>query len=502
MVFAAVFLCVGIVTAALAAYAEVDKLYRLIPIGIGVTAATLMLVLPRLFKRLKGATRFLYMPIMLIIGVLSFSAVQDIYGTRMTDLKDYVPITGVVGGPVYAYESGSRGFVLTDAYADGVKLNYDMFVVFIAGGEIDFNAGDTVSVNGARFKEDGFAAFDTDFTAAYESRVTYAAYAGTVIKLAEGKLPPLQRFVHENKRRIAENTRSDTAGLAIGMLFGDTGELEKSSYNNVVASGLIHILCVSGLHVGFLAGAVYMLLKKLKVKGVVRLIAAVGVALLYAVLCGFRPSAIRAVVMLAVLLSAGAFGLKYDAPSALGLAAILILIFDPLALFGKSFLLSFGAIFGLVVLYKPLFKIFRRLGKTIGGTLAASLAANIALLPLVAVFFGKIQILFWLSNLIILPIISFIFIIMFVIMLITSVMPVLSFILASYDILLVPMKLTVLLVSSWRYAEISVPALGVMSAAYYLIILIASRFAFATRKQKVASSAAVASVCMIIAALV
>ncbi|MDR2634770.1 MAG: ComEC/Rec2 family competence protein, partial [Clostridiales bacterium] len=314
-------------------------------------------------------------------------------------------------------------------------------------------------------------------------------------------LPPLKRFVHENKRRIAENTRSDTAGLATGMLFGDASELG-NGYDDVAAAGLIHILCVSGLHVGFLAGAVFALLKKLKVKGVIRLVIAVGIALLYSILCDFRPPSVRAVIMLAVLLSAGAFGFKYDAPSALAFAAILILIFDPPALFGISFLLSFGALAGLVLLYKPFFRVFRRLGKFIGGTLAASLATNVVLFPLIAVFFGKIQTLFWLSNLLILPIISFIFIIMFIIMLIVSIFPSFTFLYALFDFVLIPFKTVVSFTSSWRYSEIRVASMGIMSVVYYFAALACSQFLFATRKQKTAAVSVVTSACLIISAVI
>lgn len=81
--------------------------------------------------------------------------------------------------------------------------------------------------------------------------------------------------------------------------------------------GVAHIFAVSGLHIGFLAGVVFFLLRSCRVRGVPKVLISAAVLVFYAGICGFSPSSLRAAVMASVLAAAKETGMKYDGLSSL-----------------------------------------------------------------------------------------------------------------------------------------------------------------------------------------
>lgn len=166
--------------------------------------------------------------------------------------------------------------------------------------------------------------------------------------------------------------------------------------------GIAHIFAVSGLHIGILYGAVYLLCRRL---GKYRFIPALVVAGCYCALCNFTVSSVRAVVMCGALGITRAFGEKYDFLDSISFAAIFTLLFSPAQWFAASFRLSFGACLGLALFAGSFSRLFAKLKfpKFLGSYLSANLSIQIFLLPVMLDSFGYVSVWGTLLNFLVLP---------------------------------------------------------------------------------------------------
>ena len=114
--------------------------------------------------------------------------------------------------------------------------------------------------------------------------------------------------------------------------------------------GIAHIFAVSGLHIGVIYGLLYGILRRLRVKGFVRLPVVFAALLFYCGVCGFSPSSVRALVMCTVLMIADAAGYAYDRLNSVSAASLVVLVINPVYLFSVGFQLSVAAAAGIIVL--------------------------------------------------------------------------------------------------------------------------------------------------------
>ncbi len=131
-------------------------------------------------------------------------------------------------------------------------------------------------------------------------------------------------------------TTQDT-GMLAAMLFGDRTLLTSEQRAGFERTGTFHLFVVSGLHVTILTGAVFWLLRRSRMPEFPAVGLTVGIALAYALLTGFGVPAQRALAMSSLYLIAQALDRQRSGLNALGVAALLILVADPRALYGASF---------------------------------------------------------------------------------------------------------------------------------------------------------------------
>lgn len=161
-------------------------------------------------------------------------------------------------------------------------------------------------------------------------------------------------FRHDFEAQLSQTIGKRQSGLASAMLFGDKSGMEEDQYESFQRNGTAHILSVSGLHVGFLYGILVFLLggKRKPVPNIIILI----ILIFYGVLSGFCPAVTRALLMIGLHILSKTLCRPYDLLSSTGMAAIILLIQNPYALFNTGFQLSFFA----VVLMAWIFPIFAR----------------------------------------------------------------------------------------------------------------------------------------------
>lgn len=190
----------------------------------------------------------------------------------------------------------------------------------------------------------------------------------------------------------------DECGAVLtALLTGDRSHIPSSITGAFRKSSLSHLLAISGMHIVLMSAAVQGIFRPLlKEKGSSILAAAVCWA--FACLAGLGVSVIRACIMMTVLNIGCCFARKSDTLTSLMLAAMLITLFSPEAIFSASFLLSFSAVLGLAVLApKPNGNggAFNMLKSGIG----VSAAAQIGTLPACALLFKTVSVVGILANL-------------------------------------------------------------------------------------------------------
>lgn len=145
-----------------------------------------------------------------------------------------------------------------------------------------------------------------------------------------------------------------TLSLYLAMLLGEKAVLSTEQQNTFMRSGTFHIFSVSGLHVGIIAGAIYLLFNLLRLPRRPAMVAGLVVLWLYVQITGANPPAMRAFMMIAFLSASRVFRLPGNALAALAAAALVTLLLDPVQLFSTGFQMSYTVVVALVVMGRPL----------------------------------------------------------------------------------------------------------------------------------------------------
>jgi len=190
-------------------------------------------------------------------------------------------------------------------------------------------------------------------------------------------------------------------GEAKGMILGDVSDIDDEMMTAFRNTGIAHLLSVSGLHVALLAVAFSLLFRK---NAWVRFGAVTLFCALYAAITAFSPPVVRSAIMLTVGLLAFPLRRRLDATSSLAASFVLILLYNPYALWNAGFQLSFIAVLSMILLAPIFQKPLMRLGSSAAGLLGASAAVVIGTLPTSCYFFEQAQLLSLVTNLFVIPI--------------------------------------------------------------------------------------------------
>ncbi len=195
---------------------------------------------------------------------------------------------------------------------------------------------------------------------------------------------------------------SSAASVLDALLLGNVQDLDEGLRDSFAKAGLSHVLALSGAHVGVIALMVSILFFPLRMAGRRKWgMACVVVCLwFYALLTGGSPSVVRAVIMATVVSVAGMSERNYNPMNSLCAAAVLILLFDPLAVIAPGFQLSFLAVAG-ILMFAPLLTWGRGFVRTITHWVGVSFGAVVMTAPLAAWHFHIIPFYFLLANMVV-----------------------------------------------------------------------------------------------------
>lgn len=208
----------------------------------------------------------------------------------------------------------------------------------------------------------------------------------------------------------SESTLPMAEGGTVGsMVFGSSGvRFSQAERNNLSRSGAIHVLSVSGLQVFLLAGLLQLIFSWIPVKRVFPVVLVGSLLVVYACATGLHPSTVRAAIVVWLALAAFLFRRQPDLLSALGVAAILTLLWQPWTVYTPGFQMSYLVVAALALFWKPFWSpksnhLLDRVARWVWVAARTSLIASLAVAPLVAYHYGFIPLLSPVSALLIAP---------------------------------------------------------------------------------------------------
>ena len=243
--------------------------------------------------------------------------------------------------------------------------------------------------------------------------------------------PPLSdRFLRWARATLARGLPEEDEPLRLiwAMTLGWKPALTQEVYEPFMRSGTMHIFAISGLHIALIAGILAGLLRVFRVPRIWCGWGVIPLIWFYTAATGWQPSAIRATVMMSIIIGGWALQRPSDLVNSLAAAALIILLWDPQQVFGASFQLSFLVVLAIALLLPPLEAARDRLLQTdpllppellprwrrwlrtplrwVTTSLAVSLAAWLGSLPLTAYYFHLFSPVTLLANLCIVPLSS------------------------------------------------------------------------------------------------
>ncbi len=205
-------------------------------------------------------------------------------------------------------------------------------------------------------------------------------------------------------------TKENNLAVAAAMILGERKLLSEELYEAYTDTGAVHVLAVSGLHVGILASFILLLFKLVPTRSTTMKLVQTAVIIstiwAFAFLTGLAAAVTRAALMFTLYFLGKGLMRKANSINILASAALIMLIYDPHYLFQAGFQFSFLALLGILTFYGPIYRslIFKWWPfKYLWSGIAVSISAQLFVSPLAIGYFHKLPSYFWLSGIFAVP---------------------------------------------------------------------------------------------------
>ena len=215
-------------------------------------------------------------------------------------------------------------------------------------------------------------------------------------------------------KMLDEHLEGPYASFLKSIITGDRTGLGDDIQDDFIKTGTVHVIAISGLQVGLIAGMILALFGVLRIPKRINLVLTLIILVFYSFMTGANPPILRAVIMFFVFVVGYLINRKTDILNSLSLAALAILLWNPRELFDPSFQLSFISVAGTIILCPVIDKLFGVTGPR-GSSVPAkikiyllkgvsvSIAAWLASWPFVAAYFNIASPVSIIANLIVVP---------------------------------------------------------------------------------------------------
>lgn len=225
------------------------------------------------------------------------------------------------------------------------------------------------------------------------------------------------RFAKKVRRHFLEsvnlwNLPESQAAITKALLLGYRYDIDDNTLKAYASAGAMHVLAVSGLHVGIvytMAGYMLFFLMRIKRGALVKSIVLIFLLWMFALITGMSASVVRSATMFTFVAAGTALKRHTSIYNTILGSAIILLIFKPTYLFEVGFQLSYAAVFGIVWIQPRLASLFRpstKFVKLFWDITTVSIAAQLATFPFGLYYFHQFPTLFLVSNLIVIPVVT------------------------------------------------------------------------------------------------
>ena len=314
----------------------------------------------------------------------------------------------------------------------------------------------------------------------------YTMFYLSDVAIADNKANIIKNFAIASKNHISKQVdkhfEQPYSSILQAMLTGDKVSLEPETKDKFINTGLIHLLVVSGLHIGFCVVIFIFFFKLFNLPLKYVYLLTILAVFFYTLVTGANPPAVRAAIMASCILIALILNREPLIYNAVALSALIILLVNPQDLFTASFQMSFLATLGIIYLYPKINKIFKNIKnkflKNLWSVAAVTLSAQIALVPVLLFYFGKISIISMLANILIVPVIGFVVGLSYIFYLSTVIS---SYLADGFSIILTAILKIILFIidffSSLKFSIVDTPKPNIFEIIiYYLSIILMIEF--------------------------
>lgn len=295
-------------------------------------------------------------------------------------------------------------------------------------------------------------------------------------KIGEYDANPFLRAAFSFRERLMAfydaHLPEELSSLISGMILGIKGRISGDVLRAFSNAGIIHILAVSGLHVGIVFGAAVKLMDLVKIPNTISFCLGSLIILFYCFVTGLPPSVVRASIMIWITMLGSIVGRRGDAVNNLSFAAFVTLLINPANLYTLGFQLSFAATLGIVLFYTKLKKLLPLPGY-IRDMQAVVCSAQIIVLPILAYHFHNISLIVFLTNLILVPIASIALVTGFVGGILGLIVPPAGVLIIHIGgLLMTVIQKTSVFLGSLPFSTITVPSFpAILVLIYYILLL-------------------------------
>lgn len=276
-----------------------------------------------------------------------------------------VELTGTVYKKETAEQFGVTSLII---YLKAVRAGPDEMqgvICYLSAGEPEPEQGSRVMVRG-KCKSIEQATNPGQFDAFLYYQILDISYRlyQTKILAKTNEYNDFQEGVYQFRQRLAdildENLEPKESAAMKAMLLGEKNSMDQEMKALYQRHGIAHILSISGLHISMLGLGLFKLLKKMKLSNSVACTISVLFIVAYGVMIGFSASAVRAIIMFLLHMLAKLLHRTYDMLTAVAVAAVLLLIEQPLYLYHSGFVFSFGCVLGIALIMPALTDVGKR----------------------------------------------------------------------------------------------------------------------------------------------
>ena len=367
-----------------------------------------------IFKRPIITILFLYIFIIILFEYLGFFKTQNnsflIYNINQ---KNIFVIGKVLEQPIIKNEK--QQFIFEVNNVNDISIKEKTLVT--APPSYNINYGDIICLTG-QFSDIEEPVFPNlfNYKIYLQREKIYTKFYVNEIEYIENKPDKIKQLSLKVKRdinsKIEKYFREPVFSILKSMLVGEKSAIDSDIKDDFINSGLIHILVISGLHIGFVVAIFLFVFRLLNLPLKAVYLLTIPAIFFYAILTGSNPPAIRATIMASCILLSFVLDRESLIYNSICLAALIILVYNPQYLFTASMQLSFIATIGIIYfypkLYKPFSKIQNNILKYVIGIFLVTLSVQIPLIPILIFYFGKFSVVSFVANILIIPFVGFV----------------------------------------------------------------------------------------------